>query len=376
MNVAMIPSVSGGLGHLGRTATLARMIQKIDPAVNIEYLIDTGKLRLFNIDSALSIGIKVSLLPALTRDNREAFVRACLRDVDVIVDDTSSYLLPLRLIAPKAAWISIPMYPLGDELFMGWPYLAQNDRIIWAYPPVLDFPPELELLARKVVKTGPFLELEGVPERETARAKLGFAQHEHVVLYSPRGMPFGRDFGERVLSGVFGAVTALRGRYPSLRLVLAAVRDPEELRTPGVPYELPDYVSVLGVLSPAEMLLYLRACDIALTEGSNMTQEAAALGTPIVIVPGTIYETWLLGTRLLEHGAARVIWIERVTPDTLAEAFQYVLDDRDGRRRMTERARKLVMGGGGVAEAARLVLEFGARQLRGEPEFRMACHAP
>lgn len=375
MNVVMIPSVSGGFGHLGRTATLARTIQKINPAVNVEYLIDTEKLRLFNIDSALSTGIKVNLLPALKRNNREALVRACLRDADVIIDDTSSYLLPLRLIVPKAAWISIPMYPLADELFMSWPMLAQNDHIIWAYPPVLDFPPELNFFASKLLKTGPFLELEDVPEREAARAKVGFAQDEHVVLYSPRGMPFGRDFGERVLSSVFGAVSALRGRYPSLRLVLVAVREREELKAPGVPYEMPDYVDVIGVLSPADMLLYLRASDIALTEGSNTTQEAAALGTPVVMVPGTIYESWLLATRLLEHRAAQIIWIERVTPDSVAEAFQCILDKRGERHQMIEQARMLVTGGGGVGEAARLVIELGAERVRGEAEFKMACHA-
>ena len=74
-------------------------------------------------------------------------------------------------------------------------------------------------------------------------------------------------------------------------------------------------VDVVDIVPPARMLVYLRAVDVAVTEGSNMTQEAAALGTPIIMVPGAIYETWLLATRLHEQDAARINWIERVTPE-------------------------------------------------------------
>ena len=118
MNVVMIPSVSGGLGHIARTATLARMLQKLDPTVNIEYLLDTQQLRPFNIDATARTGFRVNLLPPRPRDARNGIVRACLGHVDVIVDDSMRDLVPLRQIVPRAAWISIPMYPLGDEIFL------------------------------------------------------------------------------------------------------------------------------------------------------------------------------------------------------------------------------------------------------------------
>ena len=362
MNVVMIPSVSGGLGHIGRTAALARMLRTLDPAVTVEYLLDADRLRPFNIDAAAATGFRVNLLPARNRANRDAIVRACLGQADVIVEDTSRHLIPLRAIVPRAAWVSIPMYPLGDELFMDWPFLAQTDAVVWPYPRLLDFPPELAHVKANVIETGPFLALEGIPTRDDARAGLGVGEGEAIVLYAPRGMSFGRPFGERVLAGVFGAVDRLRVQRPRLRLALAAVSRPEELHAPGVPRELPDWVSVLGMISPTRMLEWVSAADIAVTEGSNMTFEAAALGTPIVMVPGPIFETWLLGTRLHEQGAARIVWIERVTPESIGEVFREILDDPTRREATCDKARSLVSGGGGVLAAGRLVLDLGRSQ--------------
>src|SRR3954454_9063981 len=121
MNVVMVPSVSGGIGHLSRTSALARALKRLDPSVHVEYVLDAQRLRPFNIDAALRMGFRPRLLPIRTPESRGPIVRACLGDADVIVDDVARYLLPLRRLVPRAAWISIAMHPLGDELFMDWP---------------------------------------------------------------------------------------------------------------------------------------------------------------------------------------------------------------------------------------------------------------
>ena len=364
MNVVMIPSVAGGIGHISRTATLARMLQRLDPAVNVEYLLDTERLRPFNIDAANRTGYRVNLLPPRPREAREAIVRHFLRHTDVIVDDTVRYLVPLRQSVPRAAWISIPLYPIGDELYMDWPFLNHTDGIIWAYPSVIDFPPELEIHGTKVLRTGPFFELDDVPGRDAARARLGFASDEQIVVYAPRGMPFGREFGERVLAAVFGAVEALRQEH-WLRLVLLAVGNRAELCVPGLPTELPEWVSVVGVVPPAESLIYLGAADIAVAEGTSTAHEAAALGIPLLMIPGPIRETWLLGTRLEEHHAAQTLWIERVTSTSVGSIFKEILTQSDKRKAMTARAQALVTGGGGVRAAARLVLDAAVARRNG-----------
>jgi len=362
MNVVMIPSAGGGIGHIARTATLGRMLQKLAPETTVEYLLDSERLRPFNIEMAARTGFRVQFLPPRPRDARDAIVRACLGHADVIVDDTTRYLVPLRRIVPQAAWVSIPLPPIGDELFMDWPFLAQTDAVIWAYPPALGTLPELALIADKLLRTGPFLELADVPARAAARARLGLGADEEIVLYAPRGMPFGPEFGRRVLGGLYGAVEALRATRPRLRLVLVAVGDPAELRGSGLPDALPAWVTVRGVVAPEESLAYLRAADIAIAEGTSTAHEAAALGTALVMVPGPIYETWLLGTRLHEHEAAHILWIERVTPEALAGVFADILAEPTARAARQRRARDFVTGGGGVAAAARLVLDLAARR--------------
>ena len=366
MNVVMIPSASAGLGHIARTATLARTLRKLDPTVNVEYLLDVDRLRPFNIDATARTGFKVNLLPPRPRAARNAIVRTCLGHADVIVDDTMRFFVPFRADVPKAAWVSIPMYPIVDEIFMDWPFLAQMDAIIWAYPPVLDYLPELELTGVPVLKTGPFLQIDHIPPKEQARAELGLAPDDEIVIYSPRGMTFGIEFGHIALRGVYGGAEALRADHPRLKLVLLAVSNPEEIRVSGVPTELPEWVTVVDTVPPDTMLRYIRAADIAVTEGSNMTQEAAALGTPVVMIPGTIFETWLLATRLWEQHAAHVNWIERVTPESMAEMFRAVLEDTEDRHARINTARSLVTAGeGGVEAAARLVLSLAGKGWKG-----------
>src|SRR5215204_1273835 len=73
---------------------------------------------------------------AILHQRRDDIVQAGFGEADVIVDDVARYLLPLRRLVPQAAWISILMHPVGDELFMDWPLLAQMDALIWAYPPL------------------------------------------------------------------------------------------------------------------------------------------------------------------------------------------------------------------------------------------------
>lgn len=363
MNVIMIPSVTGGLGHIGRTAALARAIARIAPHAKIEYLLDTEKMRPFNVDAAAAMGFRVNLLPLCPRTKRDAIVRACLAHADVIVEDTCRRLIAYRKLVPRAAWMSIPMYPLWDELFMDWPLLQQVDAIAWAYPPALEFPAELASLESKVLRIGPFLELGDIPKQRAARTSLGFSADEKVILYSPRGMSFGREFGEQVLAAVIGAVRTLRKKQ-SVRLVLTSVSQRDELRAPGVPEPLPNWVSVVPTLAPRQMLTYLRAADVAITEGSNATQEACALGTPVLMIPGTIYEAWLLGTHLHAVNGAKVIWIEKLGAPLLAKNLAELLNNKKSRQEVVANALHAVSGGLGIDAAARWVINAGARRTR------------
>ena len=364
MKVIMLPSVSGGIGHISRTATLARALKKIDAGVEVDFVLDSERLRPFNIDATMRLGYRPRLMPSRTPESRGPIVRACLGDADVIVDDVQRYLVPLRHHVPNAAWISIAMHPIKDELFMDWPMMAQMDAIIWAYPPAVGLPAELEIVADKVVQTGPFLDIEAVPERDAARARMGFEPGAPYMVYAPRGYPFGKTFGHRMVSALFEAAGTLRqGDYPRLRVVLLAVSDPAELReVEGLPAELPPWVEVLGVQGQEDTLAYQRAADILIAEGTSTIHEGAALGTPLVVVPGPIREILLLAEAMKKRRAAHVIKIKQVTGEMFAEAFATILGNPDQRYPMIDRAMAMVAGGGGVTAAARLVLDVHARR--------------
>lgn len=360
--VIMLPSVRGGIGHISRTAALARALRRLDPLVEVEFVLDTEWLRPFNIDATLKMGFRPRLLPSRKPENRDAIIRACLGDADVIVDDVVRYLVPFRHALPGVAWVSILMHPVHDELYMDWPYMAQMDALIWPYAPLVGLP-DLGPVADKVVQTGPFLETEGVPDKAAARARLGFNGGDPIVVYAPRGFPFGPEFGHHMLASLFAAAVTLREIWPGLTLVLLAVSDLAALRgIPGVPDELPGWVRVESVVTPPEALLFERAADILIGEGTSTMHEGAALRTSLVLVPGPIQETQLLARKLSECSAADVFSIEAVTPDVFAATFRSILAGGGERAAMLDRAHALVTGGGGADAAARLVLDIAARR--------------
>lgn len=369
--VVMIPSVSGGIGHISRTAALAGALRHLDPTVEVEYLLDAEKLRPFNIDATRRMGFRPRFLPPRTRDNRDALVRACLDQADVVVDDCTRYLLPLRQAVPHVGWITLAMHPLGDELFMDWPLIAQMDAVIWPYAPLVELPAELKALSVKVVQTGPFLEPNDVPGKAASRTQLRLPESEPFILYAPRGFPFGREFGHRAFAAIFAAVEALRcNSYAELKLVLLAVSDPTELHgIPGVPDRLPDWVVVKGVVTPAEALLFTRATDAVIGEGTSTMHEGAALRTPLVLLPGPIPEATLLAQALARERAGTLILPEQTTGAAFAAAFLAALTPSPEQAGMLDRAHALITGGGGAISAARIVLDIASRRRAGRDKL-------
>ena len=364
----MLPSVGGGIGHISRTAALARALIALDPSTDIDYLLDVDRLRPFNIDATRQMGFRPRFLPSRNRDNRDAIARACLDDAHLVVDDCCRHLLPLRQAVPHVGWITLAMHPIGDELFMDWPLMAQMDAVIWAYAPLVGLPPELDAVAGKVVQTGPFLETDAVPDRQVARAQLGLPKQAPLVVYAPRGFPFGREFGHRVLSSLYRAIESLRGdAVPNLQLVLLAVSDPNELHgIPDMPATLPDWVRVNGIVTPQQSLLYTRSADVLLGEGTSTMHEGAALSIPLVLIPGPIQEATLLAHKLGEMKAASVIELHDATPARFRKALSGALKRDAAAKATLKRARSLVTGGGGVKAAATLVLDIARQYQAGE----------
>ena len=364
VNLVFIPSVSGGLGHVGRTLKLARALERADPTLRISYVLDELALRPFNVEAVTLAGYPCRILPNPVRHERDATVRAVLGDADVVVEDTNRRLLAHRRILPRLkAWISIPMLPLWDELHLDLPLLEHADHLLYAYPAAMPPPSELDPLRHMLTVTGPIFDADQMPDRAEARRRLGLDPAVRFVTYAPRGFPFGEWFGRRVLGGVVGGVRRLRGAMPELRLVLTALPDVAAVQPPRLP-PLPtiDGVQIVGTVSPETARDYVAAADAVVLEGTTTLFDAAIAATPVVMVPGPIYETALEGTWVDDNDAGIVLRPEEVTPRTMERALAAALDPIVGRAR-AERLRTLV-GTDGRDLAVETILRIIDRQVR------------
>lgn len=327
LNVVFIPSVSGGLGHVTRTLKLARALERADPRLRISYVLDELNLRPFNVEAVARTGYPYRTLPNPVRHERDETIRAVLGDADVIIEDTNRRLIAHRRILPRLkTWISIPMLPIWDELFMDWPLLEQADHVLYPYPSIMPPPEELTPFLAKLTVTGPILDPEEMPDRVEARTRLGLDPDLRYVTYAPRGFPFGEWFGRRVLTGVVGGVLRLRRGQPNLRLLLTAIPDVAAVQPPRLPpLAAIEGVTLRGTVSPETARDYVAAADLVVLEGTSTLFDAAVARTPIVMVPGPIYETWLEGGWIAEADAGIVMRPGEVTPVTMARAMRRAL---------------------------------------------------
>jgi UDP-N-acetylglucosamine:LPS N-acetylglucosamine transferase len=364
VNVAFIPSVSGGLGHVGRTLKLARALERTDPTLQICYVLDELELRPLNVDVVARTGYAYRMLPNPVHHERTEKIRAVLGDIDVVIEDTNRRLIAHRRILPRLrVWISIPMLPIWDELHMDGPLLEHADHILYTYPAVMPPPEELLPFHHKLTVTGPILDPEEMPSRAEARHRLGLDPEAGYVTYAPRGFPFGAWFGRRVLNGVVGGVMRLRRQRPGLHLVLTAVPDVAAVQPPRLPpLDQIDGVEVVGTVSPETARDYVAAANAVVLEGTSTLFDAALARTPVVMVPGLIHETALEGTWVNEGGAGIVLRPEHVTHRTMAWALGAALDPVEGRER-SERLFTFV-GTGGRDLAVSTILRVIAERVR------------
>jgi hypothetical protein len=217
-------------------------------------------------------------------------------------------------------------------------------------------PEELAPFCSKLTVTGPILDLQGMPSRAEARRRLGVSEPDRYITYAPRGFPFGAAFGRRVLSGLIGGLQRLQREEPGLRLVLTAVPDPSAIQPPGLP-PLTEIigVEVKGLLPASEVRDILAGADLVVVEGTSTLFQAALARTPVLMVPGPIYETQLEGAWVHAHDAGVVV---RSPAEARAARMADKLRDALDPDRASERAARLhqLVGTGGAERAVAAIL--------------------
>ena len=357
MKVAVIPSVSGGFGHVTRATTLVRALERADPSLEFCFVLSELRLRPAARAAVERFGRPVRILANPVRHERDARISEVLADIDVVIEDSERRLIAYRRVLPHLrAWISIPMLPIWDELFMDWPYLEHADHVLYTYPPAMPVPEELAFLGDRVTVTGPILDAETMPTREAARRDLGFEADERVITYAPRDFPFGNWFGRRMMNGVVGGYLRARRHLPSLRLVLTAVSDPARVQPRHLPrLDAIAGLSTKGIVTTDEERSHIAAADIVVVEGTSTLFDAALARSPVFMVPGPIYETSLEGTWVNESGAGIVMRPGDVTRRSVERVIRSVFDSPEETRARAARLHELV-GSGGIGRAVQAIL--------------------
>jgi hypothetical protein len=364
VKIAFIPSVSGGLGHVTRVAKLLRGLHVTDPSLEFVFVLSELGLRDSAREAVERLGYPVRILPNPVRHERNDRVRDVLGDVDVVIEDTERRLIAYRRVLSRVrTWISIPMLPIWDELFMDWPLLEHADHVLYSYPPVMPVPDELAALGARLTVTGPILDPDEMPSRDDARRTLGWAETDRVITYAPRDFPFGRWFGLRVLNGVVGGFIRARKRYPALRLVLTAVPNAAAIQPPTLPrLEKIPGVTVKAVLTTAEARDHIAAADLVVVEGTSTLFDAAVARTPVFMVPGLIYETSLEGTWVDEHHAGIVMRPDDVNRRSVQRVIEKVFDEPEATSARADKLRELVGDSGRDVAVAAILRTIAATQ--------------
>ena len=261
MNVVMLPSVAGGIGHISRTAALARALKRLDPSVHVDYVLDADRLRPFNIDATMRMGFRPRLMPPRTRDSRDAIVRACLGDADV--DRRRRCPLPAAAAPGRAARrLGLDRdAPARRRAVHGLAADGADGRHRLGLPAYRRPPGGAGGRRRQGGADRPVPRRRGRAGAGRPRARLGSGTGDGPVDCSTRRAGSLRE--GRSATGCSPRVRRGRGAAPGgppgLRLVLLAVGDPSELRgVEGVPAEPAALGEVQGVVR-AGSLLGLRA---------------------------------------------------------------------------------------------------------------------
>jgi UDP-N-acetylglucosamine--N-acetylmuramyl-(pentapeptide) pyrophosphoryl-undecaprenol N-acetylglucosamine transferase len=241
------------------------------------------------------------------------------RDPDAVLGGGGYVAGPVGLVA---AIRRIPLVLAEADSHLGLTNRAlapRSRRVCLAFPLEGRDPPRYRVTGRAVPPT--------VTDRAGARAQLGFAPEETVVLV------FGGSLGARSINVT--AVEAL-ANAPYRVLHVAGKRDYEQLSAPDPGYVLRDYLSPFGIA--------LAAADLAVARAGGSIFELAQYGLPAVLIPyphasadhQTTNARWMERT-----GAATVIRDQELTPQRLREAVDAIALDAARRETMSEASRAL-----------------------------------
>ena len=213
------------------------------------------------------------------------------------------------------------------------------DKVFVSFPETVSaFPPG------KAVHTGNPVRAEvvGAGYRREGGDKLNL-----LILGGSRG-------ASSINSAMMQAIPRLRPLKPSLQIIHQTGQ--EDFPWVSRRYQEEGFNAIVRPFFEEIDLVYREADIVVARSGATTISEICAVGIPAILIPYPFAagdHQRINAKRLERDGAALVIEPERLKGDTLADAILRLLKDREGRRRMAERARALSR-----PEAAKVIVDI------------------
>ncbi len=361
-----------GLGNIRRTLSICQFLMESIPDLSILIISGSPMVHSFRIPE----GVDYIKLPCLSRTESNGYGPKYMRETtqNIVKLRTELIVCALANFQPDLVIVDKKPYGVENELEPALTYLKtyhpetiitlllrdildspQATRAIWkkheyfkaleahydrifvlGSPEVFkacseyEFPPALKL---KTQYCGYIRRESGQHTREHMRKKLGLTPEDQMVLVTAGG---GED-GVRLFQQYLESMPKLSQRS---RMYSTLIFGPEmsETTRQELEIEASQWPSIKTLTFSDDVMSYLDAADVAVSMGGYGTIcEILSLQKPALVIPRTrpVEEQWIRAQRMAELGLFQTIHPDQLTPDSLREKLDGLLDQTVDQKNLT-----------------------------------------
>jgi UDP-N-acetylglucosamine:LPS N-acetylglucosamine transferase len=326
-----------GMGHISRDLELIKEFRRVVPGLNAVFCSYASGLEYLSRMNYKVFDLGVKATPAFWTTFTQSLVKAykiIMREKPQLLISDEEFYVPVlgRMIGIPTCFVT-NWFPSPEDI-LGLSCLEMADIII--FPDILgsiDVPPEL---TKKTVFVGPIIssstmeKIKSLSDKGNLKQKLGYCSDQHIILVTRGRMWTDPEF----MNTCAKSLEIVRRNFPETVMVIISGKEiSKEKVLEGVMC-----VEAISVVEFVEDLLsYMAASDIVVTEGYTTLWEAAAIGLPIIAVTFLQHlEQERLAKAMQNRGVA--IWIPRskLSVETLAKKFIWILSDETLAKKMSK----------------------------------------
>ena len=352
-----------GLGNIRRTLSICQFLMESIPDLSILIISGSPMVHSFRIPE----GVDYIKLPCLSRTESNGYGPKYLKEntKDIVKLRTELIVCALANFQPDLVIVDKKPYGVENELEPGLTYLKtyhpetiitlllrdildspQATRAIWkkheyfkaleahydrifvlGSPEVFKACTEYQFPLSLKIKTqycGYIRRESGQHTREHMRKRLGLTPEDQMVLVTAGG---GED-GVRLFQQYLESMPKLSQRNRVYSTLIFGPEMSEAIRQ-ELEIEASQWPSIKTLTFSDDVMSYLDAADVAVSMGGYGTIcELLSLQKPALVIPRVrpVEEQWIRAQRMAELGLFQTIHPDQLTPDSLCEKLEDLLD--------------------------------------------------